>query len=44
MPVLGVPDVVVREAVRIHLELAIVIEVHVRNEDNVRLTIRYTTP
>ena len=43
MPVLGVPHVVVRETVRVHLELAIVIEVHVRNEDNVRLTIRYTT-
>jgi len=44
MPVLGVPQVVVRETVRIHLELAIVIEVHVRNENNVRRTILYTTP
>ena len=43
MPVLGVPDVVVREAVHVHLEPTIVVEVHVRNEDNVRRTIQYTT-
>ena len=35
MTVLGVPDVVVREAVHVDLELPVVVEVHVRNEDNV---------
>ena len=43
MPVLGVPHVVVREAIHVHLEPTVVVEVHVRNEDNVRRTIRYTT-
>jgi hypothetical protein len=42
MAVLGVPDVVVREAVHVDLELPVVVEVHVRNEDNVQRTIRYT--
>ena len=42
MTVLGVPHVVVREAVHVHLEPAIVVEVHVRNEDNVQRTIRRT--
>ena len=32
MPILGVPDVVVREAVRVHVE-AIRVPVHVRDED-----------
>ena len=43
MPILGVPHVVVREVVHVDLEPTTVVEVHVRNEDNVRLTIRYTT-
>ncbi len=43
MTVLGVPDVVVREAVHVDLELPVVVEVHVRNEDNVQRTIRHTT-
>ena len=33
MPALGVPHVVVREAVRVHPELASAIEVHARNEE-----------
>ena len=33
MPVLSVPDVVVRELVHVHLELATVIDVHVGNEE-----------
>lgn len=33
--VLGVPHVVVREPVGIHLEPAVVVHVHVGNEDNV---------
>ncbi len=33
MPILGVPDVVVRERVDIHLELTIIVEVHVGNEE-----------
>ncbi len=41
MTVLGVPDVVVREAVHVDLEMPVV-EVHVRNEDNVQRTIQYT--
>ena len=33
MPVLGVPDVVVRELVHVHIEATIVIHVHVGNEE-----------
>ena len=33
MLILGVPDVVVRELVHVHLELTIVVEVHVSNEE-----------
>ena len=43
MTVLGVPDVVVREAIHVDLELSVVVEVHVRHEDNVQRTIQYTT-
>jgi len=32
MPILGVPDVVVRERVDVHLEPVIVVDVHVGNE------------
>ena len=32
MPVLGVPDVVVREAIDVHVETTIVVEVHVSHE------------
>lgn len=35
MTVLGVPDVVVREAVHVDLGPIVVVKVHVRNEDNV---------
>ena len=34
MLVLGVPDVVVRELVHVHLELTVVVEVHVSNEES----------
>ncbi len=40
MTVLAVPHVVVQELVPVHLELAIRVQVHVRNEDNVPYTFR----
>ncbi|KKT18721.1 MAG: hypothetical protein UW07_C0026G0010 [Candidatus Nomurabacteria bacterium GW2011_GWF2_43_8] len=33
MPVLGIPDVVVREAVDVHVETTIVVEIHVGHEN-----------
>ncbi len=33
MPVLAVPDVVIREAVDVHLETIVVVDVHVSNEE-----------
>ena len=36
MPILGVPDVVVGEAVDVHLELTVRVQVHVGDEEIVR--------
>ena len=33
MTIVGIPDIVVREAIHVHLEPAIRVEVHVRNEE-----------
>jgi len=33
MPILGIPHVVVREAVDVHIRPTIVVQVHVRNEE-----------
>jgi len=33
MPILGVPDIVVREVVDVHLETTVVVDVHVSHEE-----------
>ena len=43
MTVLGVPDIVVPEAVHVDLEPTVVVAVHVRDENNMQRTIQYTT-
>jgi hypothetical protein len=39
MSILGIPHVVIREAIHVGFELTVIIEVHVRNEENVQRTI-----
>ena len=35
MTILGIPDIVVAEAIDVHLEVAVGVQVHVRDEDTV---------
>ncbi len=42
MTILGIPDIVVREAIDVGVEVAIGVHVHVRNEEFVRQAIWYT--